>query len=144
MIVSVIYRSPCQNNSKFDSFLSNFEQLLKDISKRKSTVSVNPGDFNVRSSSWWSKDINTSEGTKLYSFTSSNGFSQLINEPTHIQTNSSSCTDLVFTDQLNLSVNSGVYAFLHPNCHHQIVHTEFNLNISYPHHISVLYGIIKR
>ena len=144
MIVSVIYRSPSQNNSEFDSFFSNFEQLLRDISKRKSTVSVNPGDFNVRSSSWWSKDINTSEGTKLYSLTSSNGFSQLINEPTHIQTNSSSCTDLVFTDQLNLSVNSGVYAFLHPNCHHQIVHTEFNLNICYPHHISVLYGIIKR
>ena len=49
-----------------------------------------------------------------------------------MQTNSSSCIDLIFTHQPNLSVNSGVHASLHPNCHHQIVHTKFNLNISYP------------
>ena len=132
MIVSVIYRSPSQNNREFDSFLLNFEQLLSDISTRKPTVSIITGDFNARSSSWWSDDINTSEGTNLYSLTSSNGFSQLINEPTHLQTNSSSCIDLIFTDQPNLSVNSGVHASLHPNCHHQIVHTSFNLSISYP------------
>ena len=47
-------------------------------------------------------------------------------------TKSSPCIDLIFTDQPNLSVNSGVHASLHPNCHHQIVHTSFNLNISYP------------
>ena len=29
-------------------------------------------------------------------------------------------------------MNSGVHASLHPNCHHQVVHTNFNLNISYP------------
>ena len=76
---------------------------------------------------WWSEDINASEAIKLYSLTFSNGFSQFINEPTHTQTNSSFCTDLVFTDQPSLSVNSGVHASLNPNCHHQIVHTEFNL-----------------
>ena len=134
IIVSVIYRSPSQNNSEFNSFLSNLEQLLRDISECKLTVSVTTGHFNGRSLSWWSRDINTSEGTKLYSLTSSNGFPQLINESAHIQTNSSSCIDLVFTDQPNLSVNSGVHASLHPYCHHQIVHTKFyywyfNLNI---------------
>ena len=36
------------------------------------------------------------------------------------------------TDQLNLSVNSGVHASLHPSCHHQIVHCSFSLNIYYP------------
>ena len=74
MIVSVIYRSPIQNNREFDSFLLNFKQFLSDISKREPTVSIITGDFNVRSSSWWSDDINTSEGTNLYSLTSSNGF----------------------------------------------------------------------
>ena len=132
IIVSVIYRSPSQNNSEINSFLSNLEQLLRDISECKPTVSVTTGHFNGRSLSWWSGDINTSEGTKLYSLTSSNGFPQLINESAHIQTNSSSCIDLVFTDQPNLSVNSGVHASLHPNCHHQIVHTKFSVNISYP------------
>ena len=56
---------------------------------------------------------------------------QLINVPKHLQTSNSSCIDLIFTDQPNLSVNSGVHASLHPNCHHQLVHSSFNLNISY-------------
>ena len=118
MIVSVIYRSPSQNNCEFDSFLLNFEQLLSDISTRKPTVSIITGDFNARSSS--------SEGTNLFSLTSSNRFFQLINEPTYVQSNSSSCIDLLFTDQPNLAVNSGVHASLHSNCHRQIVHTSFN------------------
>ena len=77
-------------------------------------------------------DINTIEGSHLYSLTSSNGFSQLINEPTHIQTNSSSCIDLIFTNQSTLSVNSGIHSSLHPSCHHEIVHTSFNVDIYYP------------
>ena len=104
--MSVIYRSLSKNNSKFDLFLSNLERLLRDISKCKPTVSAITSDFNASSSSRWSEDINTSEGTKLYSLTSSNGVSELINEATHVQRNSSSCIDLVFTDQPNLSVNS--------------------------------------
>ena len=77
-------------------------------------------------------DINTTEGSKLFPLTSSNEFPQLINEPTHIQTSSSSCIDLIYTDQPNLSVSSGIHASLHLNCHHQIVHSSFNLDISYP------------
>ena len=68
----------------------------------------------------------------MFSLTSWNGFLQLINEPTHIQTSTSSCIDLIFTNHPNLSVNSGVHASLHPNCHHQIIHPSFNINISYP------------
>ena len=101
LILSVIYRSPSQINSEFDLFLSNFGKLLSDINERKPFLSVITGDFNARSSSWWSKDIVTTEGSKL-SLTSSNGFPQLINEPTHIQTSRSSCIDLIFTNQSNL------------------------------------------
>ena len=111
--MSAISRCPSQNNSEFNSFLSNLEQLLRDINKCKRTVSVITVEFNARSSSWWSEDINTSEETKLYSLTSSNWFSQLINVTTHIQRSSSSCIDLAFTDQPNLSVNSGAHASLH-------------------------------
>ena len=70
--------------------------------------------------------------TKLLSLTSFNGFQQIINEPTHIQRQSSSCIDLIFTDQPNLSVNSGIHKSLHTNCHHQIVQSKFDLNIFYP------------
>ena len=131
VIVSVIYRSPSQNNSEFDSFLRSVERLLSDIKNIKPFSSVITGDFNVRTSCWWSEEINTSEGLKLLSLRSANGVSQLINEPTHLQTSNSSCIDLIFTDQPSLSVNSGVYASLHPNCHHEIVYSSFNLNISY-------------
>ena len=132
VIVSVIYRSPSQNTDEFDSFLSNFENFLNDINKRKPSLSVVTGDFNSRSSSWWSKDANAIEGLKLFSLTFSNGLSQLINKPTHIQTNNASCIDLIFNDQENLCVNSGVHSSLHSNCHQQTVHTSFNLNNYYP------------
>ena len=132
VLISAIYRSPNQNKNEFDLFLTNLEQLLGEINKRKPYLSIITGDFNARSSSWWSEDINTTEGLNLFSLTSSNSFYQLINEPTHIQGNSASCIDLIFTNQENLSVNSGVHASLHPNCHHQIVHSSFNLNIYYP------------
>ena len=132
VFISVIYRSPSQNNDEFELFLSNLENLLNDINNCKPYLSVITGDFNARSCSWWSDDINNTEGTNLFSLTSSNGFSQLINEPTHIQSNSSSCIDLIFTDQPNLSINSGVHSSLHQNCHHQMIHCKFNLNIYYP------------
>ena len=78
--------------------------------KCKPCLSVVTGGINSRSSSWWSKDTDTIEGLKLFSLKYSNGLSQLINEPTHIQANSTSCVELIFTDQVNLSVNSGVHS----------------------------------
>ena len=131
IIVSVIYCSPSQNNDEFQLFLTNLERLFSDINKRKPSLSVVTGDFNSRSSYWWSNDLSSTEGTNLFSLTSSNGLSQLINEPTHFQNNSSSCIDLILTDQPILSVNTGVHSSLHPNCHHQIVHSRFNLNVYY-------------
>ena len=74
VIVPVIYHHPSQNNSEFDLFLSNFKKLLSNINKRKPFLSVITDDFNARSSSWWPKDIDTTEGSKLFSLTSSNGF----------------------------------------------------------------------
>ena len=57
---------------------------------------------------------------------------QIINEPTYILENSSSCIDLIFTSQPNLSVESGTQPSLHPNCHHQIIYAKFNLEVLYP------------
>ena len=87
---------------------------MNDINKHKPSFSVVTGDFNSRSFSWWSEDTDIIEGLKLSSLASSNGLSQLINEPTHIQTNSISCIDLIFTDQENVCVNYGVHLSLHP------------------------------
>ena len=60
------------------------------------------------------------------------GLQQLINEPTHLTANSSSCIDLIFISHPNLVMESGVNSSLHPNCHHQIVFAKLNLKICYP------------
>ena len=90
------------------------------------------GDFNVRSSIWWSDDIDTVERTRLESITSYYGLYQIINKPTHILRSSSSCFDLIFTNQPNLVINSGVHPLLHQNCHYQIVFAQINLKVYYP------------
>ena len=65
----------------------------------------------------------------MESISSLHGFSQLIPEPPHILQNSSSCTDLIFTDQPNLAINRGVKASLNTNCHHEISYAKFNLKL---------------
>ena len=65
----------------------------------------------------------------------------LINEPTYISENSSSCIDLIFTSQPNLVLFGN---FLHPNCHYQISFTKFSLMIFYPSPFSEKSGIIRK
>ena len=94
------------------------------------------GDFNVRSSSWWSDDIDTIKGTRLESITHYYGLYQIINKPTHILPSSASCIDLIFTNQPNLVLNSGVHPSLHQNCHHQVIFAQITLKVYYPHFIN--------
>ena len=94
--------------------------MLCEITSFKPDFSIILGDFNARSNSWWIGDIETSEGSGINALTTSYGFQQLISEPTHILNNSSSCIDLIFTDQPNLVNNSGTHPSLYPNCHHKI------------------------
>ena len=72
------------------------------------------------------------EGSTIESITSQFGLHQLINEPTHLLQNSSSCTDLIFRSQPKIVVESDVHPSLHPNCYHQIIFAKFNLKIYYP------------
>ena len=81
---------------------------------------------------WWTHDITTNEGVRIESSTATYGLHQLISDPTHILPNSSTCIYLIFTDQPNLVVDSGVHPSLHPNCHHQITYCQFNLFTEYP------------
>ena len=60
------------------------------------------------------------------------GLSRIISDPTHILPNSSSCIDLIFTNQPNLVSESGAYPSLHSKCHHQVLFAKLNLNVEYP------------
>ena len=111
-------------------FLLNFEQLLTYLNSIKPHVLLVTGDFNVRSSKWWSDDIDKIEGTRLESITSYHGLYQIINEPTHILP-FASCIDLIHTNQPNLVINSGAHPSLHQNCHHQIIFAQISLKVYY-------------
>ena len=95
----------------------------------KSYFVVILGDFNARSKSWWNEDITSNKGSQTDWLTTTYRLQQLISDPTYILLNSSTCIDLIFTDQLNLDVESGVYPSLHTNCHHQITYCKFNIVI---------------
>ena len=131
-IIGTVYRSPSEYSDKFESFLSNFEFLLQDISNRNPYLTQLLGDYNARNTKWWHDDITITEGTQLETTTIIYGFQQLIDEPTHIRKNSSSSIDLIFTNQPNLIVNRGTHPSLHENCQHQITFAKARLRVQYP------------
>ena len=45
VIVSVIYRSPSQNNCEFESCITNFDYLLSEINKLKPSLAIITGDL---------------------------------------------------------------------------------------------------
>ena len=116
--IATLYRSPSQSREEFEKFLSNFEVLIKAISNQKDAISMIMNDFNARSSNWCKYDMSNNEGVQVDFVTSTHGLEQLIYETTHILSNSSSCIDLIFTNQPNLVVDCGTHPSLHPNCHH--------------------------
>ena len=69
----------------------------------------------------------------MYNSSTLLGYSQVINEPTNFQPNSSpSCIDLIFTNQPNLILESGVHPTLSSMCHHQIVYAKIYFKVYYP------------
>ena len=136
----VIYRSPSQDQSVFDDFTINFELLLSKLQAENPFCVVITGDFNCRSTQWWEHDTENNEGRLFEPFVSELGLHQLISEPTHFMGDSKSCIDLIFTDQPNLIVDSGVYPSLHEQCHHQIVYGKLSVsNIALPSHTRIVW-----
>ena len=129
----VIYESPSQDQSEFNNFTTNFELMVSKLLAENPHCMIITGDFNCRSTQWWENDIENSEGKLFEQITADNGLHQLISEPTHIVGGSKSCIDLIFTDQPNLIVDTGVHPSLHDQCYHQIVHEKLSVsNISQP------------
>ena len=60
-----MYRSPSQTTDDFNSFTTNLEKLLGNISSTNPHFILMIGDFNDKSSNWSSKDTTTAEGAQL-------------------------------------------------------------------------------
>ena len=130
---AVIYRSPNQSPEEFDNFETNFQLMLSKMHAKNPFCVIVTGDFNCRSTQWWEDDIENNEGRLFETLASDNGLHQLISEPTHLMGDSKSCIDLIFTDQPNLIIESGVQPSLHEQCHHQIVYGKSSVsNIALP------------
>ena len=126
---TVIYRSPSQDQSEFDSFTINFELTLSKMHAENPFCVIITGDFNCRSARWWKDDIENNEGKHFESLTSDLGLHQLISEPTHFMGDSKSCIDLIFTDQPNLVVESGVHPSLHEQCRNILFADRMSLGV---------------
>ena len=94
------------------------DKLVVNISSTNLYFIPMIGDFNAKSRNLSFNDTTTAEGAQLYYLTSLYGMKQVIIEPTHILENCSSCIDLVFSNQHNLIMDSGVHSTLHSKCHH--------------------------
>ena len=128
-----LYRSPSQCANEFQNFLKEFQAIIVSISTPgNSDLIVLVGDFNAKLSLWKPDDPDCIEGIEISAMTSSYGLTQIISETTHILPNSSSCIDLIFTNQPNMITSRGVLPSLHPNCHHQIIYAKVNFKIFFP------------
>ena len=78
------HRSPIQTQDEFEEFCHDLNFLWSNINDVNATLSVINGDFNVKSSRWWSLDKDNAKGREMNSLTSPCGYSQLINIPTHV------------------------------------------------------------
>ena len=124
---AVLYRSPSQTAAEFEIFIKKFDVMLSRMSAENPYAVIITGDFNCRSPQWWENDNENEEGKIFEPHTSELGLHQLISEATHIMGDSKSCIDLIFTDQPNLFLESGVHPSLHEQCHHQIVYGELSV-----------------
>ena len=98
----VLYWSPSQSSDEFESFSKNLELILDRVMKNTPYMMVLLSDFNAKCTNWYKHDKTNFEGIAIENISSQCGLYQVINEPTHISENSSSCIDLIFTSQPNL------------------------------------------
>ena len=73
-----MYRSPSQTSDDFNSFTTNLEKLVVNISSTNPHFILMIGDFNAKSSNWSSNNTTTAEGTQLDYLASLYGMNQHI------------------------------------------------------------------
>ena len=129
---TVMYRSPSDkaDSIEFENFVKNFENLHTKLLNENPFAMFFTGDFNAHCLNWWSDGDSNHEGTAIDNAFSTLGLSQIIHEPTNFETNKNpSCIDLVFCDQPNLVMESGVRPSLDSFCKHQIIYCKLDLKI---------------
>ena len=105
--------SPSQSHDVSETFADNLELNLDTIATKNPYLMIILSDFNAKSSNWYKHDKTTYEGFEIEAIKCQFRLKRLIQEPTHILSNSSSWIYLVFTSKPSLIMESGVYSSLH-------------------------------
>ena len=130
--LTCLYRSPSQSHDEFENFCIKFDILLSQINDELPICSVVTGDFNARCSRWWRNDITNFAGKEIDFLTSSAGYTQIIDKPTHVINKSKSCIDLIFCTNQNVISKYGVDASLFDKCHHNVIYGKINIRVPLP------------
>ena len=126
--LTCLYRSPSQKDDEFETFCSDLTFLLNNINNFQPSCSVLLGDFSAKHSKWFSTDKNNKSGIVLENITSTAGYNQTINKPTHFTSVSSSCIDLIFASNTTY-LNTGIEKSIYDKYHHNIIHGWLNFDI---------------
>ena len=127
-----MHRTPSQTQDEFEEFCNDLNLVLSNVNDVNATLSVITGDFNAKLSSWWSLDKGNAEGREINSLISMCDYSQLINKPTHVSKESSSCIDLIFATSPNLIRETGVELSIFEKCHHNLIYGIIDFKVPLP------------
>ena len=130
--LTCLYRSPSQNREQFQSFCDSLDILMNNINSLNPAISITTGDFSGKCLKWYTFDTSDNIGKELDTITSTVGYSQIIDKPTHFTNNSSSCIDLIFTSNPSILVDSGIEKSLCSSCHHDIIYGNTNFTVPLP------------
>ena len=130
--LTCIYRSPSQSPDEFENFCLKFDLLFNKVNDEFPLCSIITSDFNARCWRWWKNDITNVKGEEIDILTSSAGYSQIIDKPTHILNNSKSCIDLIFCTNKNIISNYGVDVSISEKCNHNIIFGKINISVPLP------------
>ena len=100
------YRSPSQTPDQFKNYCQNFHLTLSNIDDTSPFYQIAIRDFNARCRNWWTGDVNA--GKNLDSLTSTAGYTQLIDKPTHFFSGGYSCIDLTFCSKPAIVSECGI------------------------------------
>ena len=132
LFFTVVYRRFGQTPSEFNNFIEKFDEICQSITNENPYCMFFVGDFNAHLKRWGNINDDDNFGIALQNIFDAYGLFQLVDQPTYITKNSSSCIDLVITDQPNIVLESDIHPALHTNCNHQINFVKINVHCPPP------------
>ena len=102
---------------EFKAFVKNLDLNIAFVFNRNPYLTAVIGYFNANSRNWYKGNKTSPSGSQIGIMTSDYGFTQIINEPTHILKDYLSWIGLVITTQPNIVLDIEVDSSLHTNFH---------------------------